>query len=35
MRDNIEMRKNIILLLIAHKTTQIIFYKSKYASDNK
>ena len=29
------MRKNIILLLIAHKTTQLVFYKSKYATHNK
>lgn len=29
------MRKNIVLLLLAHKTTQILFYKNKYQPNNK
>jgi len=35
MWSNIKMRKNLMLLLIAHKTTQFAFYKNKYIKRDK
>jgi hypothetical protein len=35
MLANIKMRKNIMLLLIAHKTIHFVFYKNKYNKRDK